>query len=196
MFNIKSNSNSVEIAAHDCWLRPRVSRAPRRLLAHYCWLRPRVNHAPRATVGSRLLDSATREPRAIVGSRLLASATREPRIPRRLLAHDCWPRPRVSHAPRATVGSRLLAATTREPTRPGRLLAHDRWLRPRVSHAPRTIVGSLIVGRRATQVATRPIQIRIPSACARDSLFGDPTERGETLAPNEFYNYVVLRTKC
>ncbi len=90
------NQIQLEIAAHDCWLRPRVSRAPG------------------AIGGSRLLASATREPRAQGDCWLTiagfghAWATR----PRRLLAHDCWLRPRVSHAPKTIVGSLIFASNS------------------------------------------------------------------------------------
>jgi len=61
-----------------------------------------------------------------------------------------------------------------------------------VSHAPRTIVGSLIVGLQATQAATRQIQIQIPSACARNSLFVNPMKQGKT---NDLFNFVYFFNK-
>ena len=48
------------MAARDCWLRARVSRAPREMAAHDCWLRPRMRRAPQEMAAARLLASATR----------------------------------------------------------------------------------------------------------------------------------------
>jgi hypothetical protein len=64
-----------------------------------------------------IVASAAREPRSRgdSGFPMVASATRVAALPGRLLAHDCWLRPRVAHASRTIVGSRLLAPATREP---------------------------------------------------------------------------------
>ena len=73
----------LEMAAHDCWLRPRVSRAPGAMAA------------------ARLLASATRAA-ARPGRRWLPDCgfgCAGRRATMAIVAHDCWVRPRVSRAP-------------------------------------------------------------------------------------------------